>query len=130
MFRTGLHILTLIPALLVLALASPTLADVLDQERAREAMRAGEVAPLRELLTVVHETYPGDILQTELESEDNSRWGGAGDGQILIYEIKLLTPQGNIVKLKYDAKTLEKLFVAGVDELLEVQDDEDNDNND
>ncbi|MFC1673694.1 PepSY domain-containing protein [Pseudomonadota bacterium] len=128
--RTGLRTLLIIPALLVLALSAPTWADALDQERAREAMRAGEVAPLRELLTIVHETYPGDILQTELEGEDVKRWGGTGDGQILIYEIKLLTPQGNLVKLKYDAKTLEELSMAGMDDLLEAQDGEDSDKND
>lgn len=130
MVRTGLRILSVVPALLVLALAAPGWADPLDKERAREAMRSGQVAPLRELLNLVHEAYPGDILQTELESEDVRRWGGEGEGEILIYEIKLLTPQGNLVKLKYDAKTLKKLFVAGVDDLFEAQDAEDGDNND
>lgn len=130
MVRIGLRILSVVPALLVLALAAPGWADALDKERAREAMRSGQVAPLRDLLMAVHDAYPGDILQTELESEDVRRWGGEGEGEILIYEIKLLTPQGNLVKLKYDAKTLEQLSSVGMDDLLEVQDSEDDDNND
>ncbi len=65
------------------------------------------VAPLRSLLAQVHETYPGQILEVELEREEY------GKGDILIYEVKLLTKKGNVLKLEYDAINLELLKLKG-----------------
>lgn len=91
-------------------------ADEDDQDRARRAMLMGEVEPLAKLLSRVEETYQGDIIEVELEEEDDE--GGMYDGEwrtLLLYEIKLLTPQGNLVKLEYDARTLDLLSVDGHD---------------
>jgi len=65
------------------------------------------VAPLRSLLAQVHETYPGQILEVELEREEY------GKGDILIYEVKLLTKKGSVLKLEYDAINLELLKIKG-----------------
>lgn len=70
-------------------------ADDGDHERAREAVRAGEVLPLAELLRRLQPAWPGEVLELELEREDG-RW---------IYEIKLLQPGGQVVKLDVDART-------------------------
>jgi uncharacterized membrane protein YkoI len=91
------------------ALAMPAFADNDKQDVAREAMLAGEVAPLSQLLSVVERSYQGDVLKVEMEHEDTKKWGGTGDGKMFIYEIKLLTFDGNLVKLKYDAKSLKLL---------------------
>ena len=65
------------------------------------------VAPLRSLLAQVHETYPGQVLEVELEREEY------GKGDIWIYEIKLLTEKGRVLKLEYDAINLELLKIKG-----------------
>lgn len=70
-----------------------------DQDRARAALRAGEVLPLRTLLERLERSHPGQVLELELERDDG-RW---------IYEVKLLQAGGRLVKLKVDARTGEVL---------------------
>ena len=65
------------------------------------------VAPLRSLLAQVHEAYPGQVLEVELEREEY------GKGDIWVYEIKLLTEKGRVLKLEYDAINLELLKIKG-----------------
>lgn len=87
--------------LAVLALALPLLTpaaradDRRDHERARAAVQAGLVLPLPALLERVQRQAPGQVLEVELEQEDG-RW---------IYELKLLQPGGQLVKLEIDAAT-------------------------
>ena len=91
-------------------LSAPALADDADQDRARAAMLRGEVAPLSKALTAIEKSFKGDVIEVELEEEDKF-----GIGPTLIYEIKLLTPEGNVLQLKVHAKTLEILDVDGND---------------
>lgn len=70
----------------------PALADS-EQDRARAAVQAGEVLPLRSLLERLEREHPGQVLEVELEQEDGLR----------IYEVKLLQPGGRLVKLELDA---------------------------
>ena len=65
------------------------------------------VAPMRSLLAQVHEAYPGQVLEVELEREEY------GKGDIWVYEIKLLTAKGRVLKLEYDAINLELLQIKG-----------------
>ena len=82
-------------------------ADDRDQERALKALRAGEVLPLRTMLDEVESRFMGDILEVELdEDKDKGR-------RIWTYEIKLISPDGNVIKLKIDAKTKEILEIKG-----------------
>ncbi|MCU0774462.1 MAG: PepSY domain-containing protein [Ideonella sp.] len=67
--------------------------DNRDHDRARAAMQAGEVLPLGTLLERVQRRHPGQVLEVELEREDG-RW---------IYELKLLQPGGQLLKLEVDA---------------------------
>lgn len=62
-----------------------------------------EVVPVEQLFEKVQKEFEGIILELELEEED-LRW---------IYEVKLLTPQGNVLKIDYDAKTMAVLKVKG-----------------
>ena len=72
----------------------PALADEADHEQARQALAAGEILPLRQILDRVEKNHPGQILEVELEREHGS-W---------IYEIKLLRPDGAVTKLELDAR--------------------------
>ncbi|MCX8146438.1 MAG: PepSY domain-containing protein [Azovibrio sp.] len=87
----------LIPGVLALALAvapaAPVRADAADHEQARQALAAGEILPLRQILDRVEKSHPGQVLEVELERE-SGRW---------VYELKLLRPDGALSKLKLDA---------------------------
>lgn len=107
--------------MMALAFAVPAYADEDEQTRARQAMLSGNVAPLSELLQIVEAEYDGEVLKVELEDEDARKWGRESEADFFIYEIKVLTPTGKLVKLKYDAKSLE---------LLKAEGDDDNDEND
>ena len=78
-------------------LALPASADDHDDhERAREALAAGRILPLESILKRVRTERTGDILDVDLEDGHDGRF---------VYEIKLLTPEGRVVKLEYDAAT-------------------------
>ena len=70
-----------------------------------ESMAA--VAPLRDLLAQVYEAYSGRVLEVELDREED------GQGETWVYEVKLLTQRGNVLKLEYDAVNLELLKIEG-----------------
>ncbi|MBN8514448.1 MAG: putative membrane protein YkoI [Candidatus Accumulibacter regalis] len=103
-------------ALLALALATALMASAspgsaggsgdghgADHDRARQALEAGEVLPLRAILERVERAYPGQIVEVELEREDG-RWE---------YEIKLLRSGGALVKLRVDARDGSIIGVKG-----------------
>lgn len=66
-----------------------------DHDRAREALLAGRVLPLEDIVAKVKHDFPGSILDVEFEDEHGR----------LIYEIKTITTDGRVLKLKYDATT-------------------------
>jgi uncharacterized membrane protein YkoI len=70
-----------------------------DHDRARAALQAGEVQSLQKVLEKVQLSYPGEVLEVELERE-GGRW---------VYELKLLQSGGRLVRLDVDAKTAEVL---------------------
>ena len=72
-----------------------------DHEQARQAVQAGQVLPLPAVLERLQREVPGQVLEVELEQKQ-SGW---------IYEIKLLTPAGQLTKVKLDARTAEVLRV-------------------
>lgn len=90
--RTALSTLTAV--LLLGALGLPAWAGG-DHERARQAVQAGQVLPLRTVLERLEREQPGQVLEVELEQ----------DGGVWIYEVKLLRTGGQLVKLKLDART-------------------------
>jgi hypothetical protein len=60
-----------------------------DHDRARQALEAGEVLPLRTILERVDREYPGQVVDVELERErENSqeRW---------VYKLKVLRSGGS-----------------------------------
>ena len=70
-----------------------------DHERARQAVQAGQVLPLRTVLERLEREHPGQVLEVELE-HDGERW---------LYEIKLLQADGRLLKLLLDARTADVL---------------------
>jgi uncharacterized membrane protein YkoI len=78
-----------------------------DHELARRALEAGEIVSLATILDAVEKSVTGEVVEVELE-RDQGRW---------VYEVEILTRQGKIVELLYDAKTSTPL--AGQDAKLE-----------
>jgi uncharacterized membrane protein YkoI len=76
-----------------LTISSGLLAGDKDHDRAREAMEAGKILPLRTIIDKLDRDYPGQILEVELDHEDG-QW---------LYEIKMLRDSGALIKLELDA---------------------------
>ena len=96
MRSAGRKLKRLVPALmagLMLAMALPSHADS-DHDRARQALEAGEILPLKTVLERLARDTPGQVMEVELE-RSGERW---------IYEIKLLQTGGALIKLKVDAR--------------------------
>lgn len=78
--------------------SATTHADEEDHERARKALEAGEVLPLKTILERVERTYPGQVMDVELEREHEGR------GERWMYKLKILRPGGALIRLKVDAR--------------------------
>lgn len=61
---------------------------------ARELLRRGEILPLATILQVAAKQVPGDVIEVELDHEDDG-WE---------YDVKVLTPAGQVRKLTIDAR--------------------------
>lgn len=85
---------TAVITLVMLAMGASQAGDAQDHDRARQALAAGEILPLRTVLERVERKHPGQVMEVELEREKTG-W---------IYEVKLLRPGGALVKLKIDAR--------------------------
>lgn len=72
-----------------------------DHDRARDAVQASEVLPLATLLEQLRRSHPGQVLEIEFDREDGR----------LIYEVKLLHANGQLLKLEIDAATGQVLKV-------------------
>ena len=79
--------------LVMLSMGVSYAADNHDHERARQAVEAGDVLPLRTILDRVEREYPGQVMEVELD-RDHGVW---------VYEIKLLRKGGALMKLKIHA---------------------------
>lgn len=78
--------------------AAPTTAgDKFDQDLARSAVQSGQIISFTFVKERLMEECRCQILEAKLHG------GGQHDRKPLLYEIKALTPQGQIVKLNMDA---------------------------
>ncbi|MWL89871.1 PepSY domain-containing protein [Cupriavidus sp. SW-Y-13] len=87
--RTGV----LVAMLGVAGMAGPAHADP-DADRARAALRSGEILPLSRILDTVARQYTGDVIDVKLDRDDG----------VWTYEVKLLLPTSSVAKLEYDAR--------------------------
>jgi hypothetical protein len=98
--------ITLLLALMgSLAISPGLLARGGDHDRARDALEAGEILPLRTIIEKLERDYPGQIIEVELDHE-HDQW---------VYEITLLRDNGALVKLKLDAGDGTLLGIKGRD---------------
>ena len=93
---------TLATALVVALLSTPLFADE-DHEMARRLRESGKLLPLEQILESARAVQSGDVLEVELEK---TREG-------YCYELKLLTPEGRVEELLFDATTGEFLGLEG-----------------
>ena len=93
----------LLGLVLALALIEPAAAQI-DQQRARDAMQAGRIRPLQEILVQLRLRIPGRFLNAWLEE---------GRGGLWIYRLKMLDVRGNIIGVVVDARNGQILQVFG-----------------
>ncbi len=79
---------------LLIIISIPLFADD-DHDKAKRLVESGEILALEIVLKKAREIQAGKVLEVELESENNN----------MIYEIELLSPDGIVFELKFDAKT-------------------------
>lgn len=92
------HILLLI--ITILGPLHVTRADD-DHIEARHLLDSGEILPLEVLLNNVRQTFPGRILEVELEREDSQ----------IVYEVEILSEDGVVSEIYIDARTGKVLSV-------------------
>ena len=63
-----------------------------DAERALDAVKSGKAAPLSAILAEVEREIPGRVLEVEIDDEHGR----------LVYEIKILTPDGQYREVHVD----------------------------
>jgi uncharacterized membrane protein YkoI len=77
-----------------------------DHDLARRAVEEGRALPLADILEKIKPAFPGKVIEVELDTEDN----------ILVYELKVLSPQGQLQELDVDAKTGKVLKIEDEDD--------------
>ena len=80
-------------------------ADDEDHDLARRALEQGRALPLADILAKVTPRVPGKVIEVELEVDDGT----------LVYDLKVLTPQGRLQEIEVDAAT---------GKILEIEDDD------
>jgi uncharacterized membrane protein YkoI len=99
-------------AVLAVVVPSLPLASADDQERARQALAAGRILPLAMIVERAIARFGGRVLDVTYEADDDD-----GDERQRRsprrYEVKLLTSDGRILNLDYDAVTGELIGQRG-----------------
>ncbi|MDE2376743.1 PepSY domain-containing protein [Bradyrhizobium sp.] len=83
----------ILAAALLAAGGAPSLAR--DQDDARRAVEAGEIRPLAEILTMVRQKLPGEIVGVKLEREAGA-W---------TYELRVVDGKGRLFEIHVDARS-------------------------
>jgi uncharacterized membrane protein YkoI len=84
-------------AALMLAVSVPLAvrADEHERDEMRHLVERGEIRPLSEILSVIREKLPGDVVGVEIERK-NGRW---------LYEFRVVDPQGRLFEAHVDARS-------------------------
>ncbi len=86
------------PALLLLAAAKPGAGA----EEEQDAIRSGQAVPVADVLADIRKRFADSrVLTLELDQE----WRPTG--RIWVYEAKILKPDGEVLEVEYDARSLE-----------------------
>lgn len=102
MRNVHLQLPTAILAAVIMSLAT-AMAD--DQDRAREDVAAGRIVPLATVIERATARFGGTIIEAEYESDDDEHGEGGRRKARNRYELRLLTSDGRILELDYDAVT-------------------------
>lgn len=81
-------------AVVALSPVSTVLAGKDDHVEARRLLQRGEILPLAQILKIVSNRVPGDVIEVELEREDRG-WE---------YDVKVLTATGLVRKITLNAR--------------------------
>jgi uncharacterized membrane protein YkoI len=95
----------LLAAGMLLVTMSGAAADDDDHEFARRALEQGRALPLADIIAKVARQVPGKVIEVELEDDDGT----------LVYEFKVLSPQGRLQEIEVDAAT---------GKILKIEDDD------
>ena len=76
-------------------LAIPAQADDIDQDQALILVEQGVILPLHRLIDDALTRFPGRFLEAELERDDGR----------YVYEIEIISQDGRVLELEYDAVT-------------------------
>lgn len=68
----------------------------LDQDQVREAVAAGQIRPLDEVMATAAKALPGQVIKVEVERSHGR----------IVYELKILGNEGRVREIKIDAATL------------------------
>ncbi len=99
--RLSVVLTALAPALAILWLAlSPALAQ---NDRARDAVRSGQVRPLSQILGSVRGQVPGELLDAQL---------GTSGGRA-VYQLRFLDAAGTVRRVTVDANTGQVISIQG-----------------
>ncbi len=91
--RSIIRSITFATAVLAAVGGGPAVAH--DQDEARQAVEAGEIRPLTEILQVVGGKLPGEIVGVKLERK-GSQW---------IYEFRVVDKTGRLFEVYVDARS-------------------------
>ncbi|MCG3862607.1 hypothetical protein I3259_01055 [Photobacterium sp. Ph5] len=98
-----LYIVGLLGSLTFGALAMPTTHDEEHHDDVMTAVEKGLIKPYSALQHKVSQQLSARIIKVEL-NEDNGEW---------IYELKLIDTENNIIKVEYQAQSLQMLKIKG-----------------
>ena len=99
-----MRLLLVIAVLLFSVAGFPTASDAghRGHDRARDAMRSGQIRPLDQILSVVTSRYPGRVVDVDLRR--GRRW---------VYRVKLLRRDGRVMWISVDARSGQILSAKG-----------------
>jgi hypothetical protein len=101
-------VLILLALCLAPVLSPPAHAGQSDQDRARSAVEKGQIKSLDVILSSVRQQVPGRVVGVNLR-------GGNGGLRPYVYDVRVLSPQGNVKAVEVDARTAQILSVRGND---------------
>lgn len=105
MNRTNTVKILLVAAGLVLAMMNGTRADDDDHDFAKRALEQGRALPLADIIAKIGPQVPGKVIEVELDDDDGA----------LVYDLKVLSPQGRLQEIEVDATT---------GKILKIEDDD------
>ncbi len=75
-----------------------------DSKKARDAVKSGRAASLKEVLSIVSKQYKGEVVRVRL----------TGSGNNMIYRIRMIDSQNRLLEIRVNAVSRRILAVKGV----------------